>query len=325
MDLISVIVPVYKVEKYLDKCVQSIVDQTYRNLEIILVDDGSPDNCPAMCDAWAEKDDRIRVIHKENGGLSDARNAGMAIATGEYIGFVDSDDWIFDDFVQHLYQAIRQTGAGIAACDIRTVSENDTVNPVGPETPAYRICTAEAAITDILWNRSFRATACNKLYHCRYLKGEQYPAGRQHEDEFFTYRILAKAEKLVYVDLPLYCYLQRGGSIMHTLTVKRLDVLDALLERISFFQKRFPSLVLRGKVTFCDACVNLYCQGLYMETSERKAFLAKLRSARKQVRFSLKELRTLPVKNCLYVMGSELALDVMCRALNVRRGKECYG
>ena len=102
MDLISVIVPVYKVEKYLDKCVQSIVDQTYRNLEIILVDDGSPDNCPAMCDAWAEKDDRIRVIHKENGGLSDARNAGMAIATGEYIGFVDSDDWIFDDFVRCL-------------------------------------------------------------------------------------------------------------------------------------------------------------------------------------------------------------------------------
>ena len=91
---ISVIVPVYKVEKYLDKCVESIVNQTYKNLEIILVDDGSPDNCPAMCDEWAEKDERIRVIHKENGGLADARNAGMDIATGDYIGFVDSDDWI---------------------------------------------------------------------------------------------------------------------------------------------------------------------------------------------------------------------------------------
>ena len=93
-ELISVIVPVFKVEKYLDRCVQSIVDQTYRNLEIILVDDGSPDNCPAMCDAWAEKDNRVKVIHKKNGGLSDARNAGMAIATGELMGFVDSDDYI---------------------------------------------------------------------------------------------------------------------------------------------------------------------------------------------------------------------------------------
>ena len=94
MDLISVIVPVYKVEKYLDRCVESIVNQTYKNLEIILVDDGSPDNCPAMCDAWAKKDSRIKVIHKENGGLSDARNAGMRLASGEYICFVDSDDWM---------------------------------------------------------------------------------------------------------------------------------------------------------------------------------------------------------------------------------------
>ena len=106
VDLISVIVPVYKVEPYLDRCVQSIVDQTYGNLEIILVDDGSPDNCPAMCDAWAEKDSRIKVIHKENGGQADARNVGMAVATGEYVAFVDSDDWIDIRMYQRMHEAM---------------------------------------------------------------------------------------------------------------------------------------------------------------------------------------------------------------------------
>jgi len=109
---ISVIVPVYKVEAFLDRCVQSIANQSYRNLEIILVDDGSPDNCPALCDAWSERDSRIKVVHKQNGGLSDARNAGMAIATGEFMGFVDSDDWIATDMYQHLYDLLEADGSG---------------------------------------------------------------------------------------------------------------------------------------------------------------------------------------------------------------------
>ena len=111
---ISVIVPVYKVEAFLDRCVQSIVSQSYKNLEIILVDDGSPDNCPSLCDAWAAKDSRIKVIHKENGGLSDARNAGMAIATGELMGFVDSDDWIAPGMYQHLYDRMKEDNSDIA-------------------------------------------------------------------------------------------------------------------------------------------------------------------------------------------------------------------
>ena len=115
---ISVIVPVYKVEKYLDRCVESIVNQTYKNLEIILVDDGSPDNCPVMCDEWAEKDERIRVIHKENGGLADARNAGMNIATGDYIGFVDSDDWIEPNMYEVLLKNALKYDADISRCGL---------------------------------------------------------------------------------------------------------------------------------------------------------------------------------------------------------------
>ena len=125
MDLISVIVPVYKVEKYLDRCVESIVNQTYKNLEIILVDDGSPDNCGAMCDNWAEKDSRIKVIHKENGGLSDARNAGMNTATGDLMGFVDSDDYISPDMYQLLYENMLENNSDISACGVQIVFEDD--------------------------------------------------------------------------------------------------------------------------------------------------------------------------------------------------------
>ena len=130
---ISVIVPVYKVEPYLDKCVSSIVNQTHKNLEIILVDDGSPDNCPAMCDAWAEKDSRIRVMHKTNGGLSDARNAGMAVATGELMAFVDSDDWIVPDMYEYLYQRLTEDNSDIAACGVQMVWEDKKLCDAGWE------------------------------------------------------------------------------------------------------------------------------------------------------------------------------------------------
>lgn len=320
MDLISVIVPVYKVEKYLDCCVQSIVDQTYTNLEIILVDDGSPDNCPAMCDAWAMRDNRIRVIHKKNGGLSDARNAGMAVATGVYIAFVDSDDWVDSRYISAMYQSIGDTDAGIAACDIRFVTEGEAVPPTS-EWDGYRVCAPEEAIADILVGQGFRAVACNKLYHRRYLAGEKYPVGKHHEDEFFTYRILAKAEKLVFVKLPLYNYLQRSGSIMHTITMKRLDALDAYLERLAFLKPRFPELYRRDKITFCVSCAAFYRQGLGMKDPERTTFLEKIRTSRKQVRFSVNEFLHMPSREQLYVLSTAISLDLFCRLHNNMKGK----
>ena len=125
---ISIIVPVYKVEKYLDKCVRSIVEQTYKNLEIILVDDGSPDNCPAMCDEWARKDSRIAVIHKENGGVSSARNAGLAACTGDYVGFVDYDDWIEPDMYEYLLDISMKSNADVSRCAFVIELENPKVD-----------------------------------------------------------------------------------------------------------------------------------------------------------------------------------------------------
>ena len=127
-DLISIIIPIYKVEKFLDRCVESVVNQTYSNLEIILVDDGSPDNCPYMCDIWAQKDSRIKVIHKLNGGLSDARNKGLRISTGKFVGFVDSDDWIAPEMYERLFQSIIKEKSDIAACSVKMIWENNSQN-----------------------------------------------------------------------------------------------------------------------------------------------------------------------------------------------------
>ena len=325
MDLISVIVPVYKVEQYLDKCVQSIVEQTYRNLEIILVDDGSPDRCGAMCDAWAEKDGRIKVIHTPNQGSSAARNTALDAAKGELIAFADSDDWLDLRFLSHLYGAIKETGAGIAACDIRSVYETDPPVPLSPESVSKQVFTPEEAISGILRGEGFRAVAWNKLYHRSCLEGERYPVGKHHEDEFFTYRILAKAEKLVYVDCPLYFYLQRGGSIMHTVSLKRLDALDAYLERLEFLKERFPALYQRDKATFCVSCAIFYRQGLRMDGTDRADFLEKVRTSRKKVHVSLRELSHMSASAGVYALATAVALDPFCRLLNFMEEKTNNG
>ena len=150
--LISVIVPVYKVESYLDKCISSIANQTYTNMEIILVDDGSPDNCPAMCDAWAERDSRIRVIHQKNQGGGAARNAGLDFASGSLIAFVDSDDYIAPDMYAHLYELLK-SGADIAECSYVEVAGNDAVFACGYETRSY---TAQEAMAEHIQDRVFR-------------------------------------------------------------------------------------------------------------------------------------------------------------------------
>ena len=161
MDLISIIVPVYKVEKYLDKCVQSIVDQTYQNLEIILVDDGSPDNCGAMCDVWAEKDSRIKVIHQENRGGGAARNAALNLSSGEYIAFVDSDDYIAPDMFDYLYSLL-DDGGDIAECAYVNVVD-DNYQFVSTEDLVYT-CAVQEAMQEHIQDRFFRQLIWNRCW-----------------------------------------------------------------------------------------------------------------------------------------------------------------
>ena len=212
-DLISIIVPIYKVEKYLNQCVESIVNQTYRNLEIILVDDGSPDDCGAMCDAWAAKDGRIRVIHKENGGLSYARNAGMTAATGELIGFVDSDDFIAPEMYQFLYDHMTENECDISACGVQMVWEDRTSPQMLTNHGCY-ILDSQSAMQAIIDESSLKQPVWYKLYKTALVKDILFPVGKYHEDVFWSYQVVACASMVSVFDTPCYYYTQRSGSIM---------------------------------------------------------------------------------------------------------------
>lgn len=239
---ISIIVPVYKVEPYLDKCVSSIVNQTYTNLEIILVDDGSPDNCPAMCDAWAEKDSRIRVIHKPNGGLSDARNAGMAIATGELMAFVDSDDWIAQDMYEHLYQRLAQDNSDIAACGVQMVWEDKTPSRMLTR-DGNCVLNQEESMRAIIEESWLKQPVWYKLYKTELVRDILFPVGKYHEDVFWSYQAVGRAKKVSVSVRIGYYYLQRGGSIMgEGYSLKRLDAVEAKVQRCAYIQERFPTL-----------------------------------------------------------------------------------
>ncbi len=253
--LISIIVPVYKVEQYLDRCVESIVKQTYKNLEIILVDDGSPDKCPQMCDAWAEKDERVKVIHKQNGGLSDARNAGMAVATGDLMGFIDSDDYISEDMYQSLYENMVANDSDISACGVEMVwddiKKSDTLTTSGNHLlnnyEAMRATLTESFIKQPVWY---------KLYKTEQIKDIKFPVGKYHEDIFWTYKAVAKANKVSVFDKICYFYVQRGDSIMgNAYSSNRLDVIEATELRSKFIIENYPDLATLAQSRFIGICI----------------------------------------------------------------------
>lgn len=303
MDLISVIVPVYKVEKYLDKCVSSIVNQTYRNLEIILVDDGSPDHCGAMCDAWAEKDERIKVIHKENGGLSDARNVGMDAANGNYIGFVDSDDWIDDQMYQCLHSAITTTSSDIAACGARRIwvdgKPAKELRSVNVDRVLHQDATMEALIT----SNGLLQTVWNKLYRRNVTEGVLFAKGLIHEDEFWTWQVVARARRIVTLKESYYNYLQRDNSIMGTgFSEKSLLVVQAKTERQNFIEEVMPKLTDIGRSDLVYTCMHLGIQVLKtMRWKDTMHHLKYLKNTIKSYPISKEYLQLLPLKKRLHL------------------------
>ena len=237
--LVSVIVPIYRVEQYLDRCVSSIVNQTYKNIEIILVNDGSPDNCPKICDEWAKKDKRIKVIHKQNGGLSDARNSGLDKATGKYVLFVDSDDYIENNMVEELLNSLNKEDADIAICNYYI--ENDIEKHVANNLLMEKFVCSGNEKYKMNFDEKYSIqsiVAWNKLYKIELFNGIRYPKGKIHEDEYIICDILEKANKIVYNLKPLYHYIQRDNSITSCFKFNRFDIEYALDRRIDFFQNR---------------------------------------------------------------------------------------
>ena len=241
--LISIIVPVYNIEAYIAKCVDSIVHQSYKNIEIILVDDGSTDNSSVLCDELASKDERITVIHKTNGGLSDARNTGIDIAKGKYIGFVDGDDYIDPLMYEMLLNACIQTGAKIAMCGRKTVDESEKVIKEMFTLREETLFTAKEAVEHLLRWDSCDSAAWDKLYDKALFDGVRYPLGVMSEDYQVTSKLLISANSVVHVGNPLYYYVQRSGSITHQpFTRKRIDVLKQVDLITEYILSIFPDL-----------------------------------------------------------------------------------
>ena len=252
--LLSIIVPVYKVENYLPKCIDSILAQTFTDFELILVDDGSPDDCPALC-AAAEKDARVRVIHQKNGGLSAARNAGLDAARGAWIGFVDSDDYIAPEMYEVLYKAVQSTGADLALCDYAEVDEAGTPCPQmhvslsgGELTGQELLKRASGLMVQLAWNKLYRRAIFTQL---------RYPEGKLNEDLFLIPEVCLQIQKAVVVPKALYYYVQRGGSIMSgNKTLRHFDAAEAAQRYWDCLVKNAAYDALANAAQYVMGCVS---------------------------------------------------------------------
>lgn len=276
--LISVIVPVYKVEPYLDRCVQSIVGQTYKNLEILLVDDGSPDQCPQMCDQWAQRDARIRVIHKENGGLSSARNAGIDAAKGDYLYFVDSDDYIAPSLCERIMDLFAQYDVDIVTFDCCRIDKNGK-DMGGTETICDGFLSQEAALEKLMRGH-INNYAVNKIYRRRVFDDIRFPEGRVWEDMATAYKLFLQADRIYCCSERLYYYCERGDSITSGISGKALG--DIFYARHSSYWELKEIYPYVGELVFpmvALSALRLYDRSLWqrvdlMTLEEAKHFLS---------------------------------------------------
>lgn len=279
--LISVIVPVYNTAKYLRRCVDSILDQTYRNLEVILVDDGSTDGeSGKICDEYAVKDNRVRVIHQENGGPSKARNIGIESSKGDYLVFIDSDDYIMPDMISFLLYLIEKNEADIAVCGYYWIKENDIKNISESDFEAVSEIVMKDDCHKFLFERPDLAViSCNKLYKKEIFKLLRFPEGRCHEDEFIIHHVLDNCSTLVYSDRKLYCYIKREGSRALDVSPKWVfDRLEALDDREKLYQSKrlddYYGYVARNRI---GAIVQFYDIVKGQKGEEYKSLQTKLR------------------------------------------------
>lgn len=289
--LISVIVPVYKVEIYLHRCVDSILGQTYSNLEVILVDDGSPDNCGAICDEYQKKDDRVKVIHKINSGLSDARNLGISEAKGDYLAFVDSDDFINERYIETLYSMCVENNAQISQCGFTKISDRN-IDRKTKQVSRYEVKTYDSLgilrklyapqniEIDVAWNKLYRRELFGKII---------FPKGRIYEDFATTYRLFYKAEKIAVTEEPLYYYFMSDRSITRSgFYQKKFDFILTYEERLEFFKVHSLWEIYRNTLySYYFALIRFY----YICRKNCRDLKDKKREFRNKIKKTYQELR----------------------------------
>lgn len=268
--LISVIIPVYKVESYLEKCIVSVVEQTYGTLEILLVDDGSPDRCGAICDEWEKKDKRIKVIHKSNGGLSDARNYGLDIAQGTYIVFVDSDDFIAPTMIEKLFVASQEQEADIVECKYCCFTDSlPEKEERGAETST--VYTSGEALSLLLDEGVFKYTVWNKIYRRKIFETLRFEVGKLHEDVFFIYQAFGISKRVMKIEDCLYYYRQRSGSIMGSgFSIRTLDAVEARKRQYYYMKENYPELSGKAQSQVMGSCLYFGQKAVSCLASEAK-------------------------------------------------------
>lgn len=288
---ISVIIPVYKVEEYLRQCVDSVLNQTYTNLEVILVDDGSPDNCPDICDRYKEKDNRVIVIHKENGGLSSARNAGLEIATGEIISFIDSDDWIRLESFEQMIIAKIQTGANIVCCDWISTDGTNEYEKTSLKKQYGVIHTGESIAKEMLLGR-IGSYVWNSLYDRECWENIRFPVGRVFEDLAVTFFAFEKSERVVFIDSPLYSYrINNNGITRSPNPVKYYHFFLGYKEHFEHAQKYYPEIEKECCSIAASHAINVYLHACTDGKRELAQYISELKqfmdSYKKEIDFKL--------------------------------------
>ena len=258
---VSVIIPVYNVQDYLARCIDSVVTQTHHDLEILLVDDGSTDASGDICNKLARQDRRITVIHKENGGLSDARNAGLDAMTGDYVTFIDGDDYVHPRFVELLLRTINSTSSDIAVCHWQELAEDQHPKAVNTNKPPLandcKLFTRAEALKSIFYQQELTHSACSRLFDASIFSDIRFPKGMLYEDLAIIYPIMNKVERVALIGPAMYYYMHRSGSITSTVSLKRTHVLKILDDLENQVSRQEPSLLPAVRSRHLSACFNM--------------------------------------------------------------------
>lgn len=318
MSTISVIVPVYKVEKYLDRCIKSIINQSYKDLEIILVDDGSPDGCPAICDEYARKDDRVKVIHKPNGGLSSARNAGLEFPLkGDYVAFLDSDDWIEDNTIEYCLHLIDQYKADVVEYTFEETK--DYLEHAKQHQEIVSVYEGDSVLEEYLRKEAY--SVCTSLFNRQLFDGLRFREGKINEDIDLKYKVLQRCKKIVYSNQKKYFYFQSRDSIsMGGLKRKDFDLYDAAEELCKLTQQSSnPNIRFLGEAKKRRTAFSLLCKIAYYGVADQSLNKAELvRSLTKEHRGNVGILLKSPMSLSRKVLAVLFALNYHAAEIPIR-------
>lgn len=260
--LITVIIPIYGVEKYLEKCVDSVLSQTYHNIEILLVDDGSPDRCGEIIDEYEKKDSRIVALHKENGGLSDARNYATPLAKGDFITYIDSDDWVTPTYIENLYAAISKDNADMAFSWFKMVYEGtEEGSTYSSVLNGYVLLNAQECLKRLFYQQGVETSAWGKLYRKNLFKLLEYPKGKLYEDILVTYATIINSKKIAIVKNEDYLYFQRKTSIQNeSFNIRKLDAIEHMSIMVRDVESKFASLTKAAHCRYFSCLCNIIFQ-----------------------------------------------------------------